>query len=288
VRSLLDAMRVGSHPGIDAVLKRHTFVGLVDSTSFLVQFQTKLLLLDHAELARHMFQQLVLRRFGAMPRLALQTPLPVLDFLRAALREERRHVIVSEACAEYGSGTMAETGGRGEGKDAVEQLESMAGEATALLVSKADMLEEYFRITITTDGMLTGLPELLPNYFPQLEMLPTFLLRLATDTDWEEEQPCFVGIAEGLASFYAYLPEDQTTTGVDTDPDPRGATSPPAASRSGVAAPVLLSATGAELFQTAIYPALRALLHPPRVCARDGTVVQVAALEQLYKVFERC
>jgi hypothetical protein len=33
---------------------------------------------------------------------------------------------------------------------------------------------------------------------------------------------------------------------------------------------------------------VRAHLTLPMDCATDGTVIQVAALEQLYKVFERC
>ena len=37
-----------------------------------------------------------------------------------------------------------------------------------------------------------------------------------------------------------------------------------------------------------IYPALRATLQPPKSISEDGTVLQIANLHELYKVFERC
>jgi DNA mismatch repair protein MLH1 len=37
-----------------------------------------------------------------------------------------------------------------------------------------------------------------------------------------------------------------------------------------------------------IYPALRGMFQPPRSLSTNATIVQVADLHQLYKVFERC
>ena len=37
-----------------------------------------------------------------------------------------------------------------------------------------------------------------------------------------------------------------------------------------------------------LYPALSSLLVPPKDFANDGTVVKLALLSSLYKVFERC
>jgi DNA mismatch repair protein Mlh1 C-terminus len=36
------------------------------------------------------------------------------------------------------------------------------------------------------------------HQYMQQQALPMFLLRLATDVDWMEEQPCFAGIATEL------------------------------------------------------------------------------------------
>lgn len=44
----------------------------------------------------------------------------------------------------------------------------------------------------------------------------------------------------------------------------------------------------AEVVQHTLYPAFRHYLVPPRDFAGDSTVMQVACLEKLYKIFERC
>jgi hypothetical protein len=40
--------------------------------------------------------------------------------------------------------------------------------------------------------------------------------------------------------------------------------------------------------QHVLFPRLRNAFHPHRALAKDGTVTQVANLENLYKIFERC
>lgn len=57
----------------------------------------------------------------------------------------------------------------------------LADNATALLVDKIDMLDEYFRIGFDDHARLVSLPDLLPGYLPSPEALPVFLLRLATE-----------------------------------------------------------------------------------------------------------
>lgn len=85
----------------------------------------------------------------------------------------------------------------------------LAERAAAVLLAKGPMLDEYFRIGLRprdadqqgqqqeekegaeggqaggggggTDGFLTSLPDLLPNYTPSPEAIPLFLLRLATE-----------------------------------------------------------------------------------------------------------
>jgi hypothetical protein len=44
----------------------------------------------------------------------------------------------------------------------------------------------------------------------------------------------------------------------------------------------------AFIIEHVIFPALRCNFLPPRTFATDGTVIQVACLEKLYKIFERC
>jgi hypothetical protein len=58
------------------------------------------------------------------------------------------------------------------------------------------MLKEYFNIIIDIQtGSLLALPVIIEGYFPVPEELPEFLLRLATDTIWDNESQCFQTIA---------------------------------------------------------------------------------------------
>ena len=61
------------------------------------------------------------------------------------------------------------------------------------------MLDDYFSLEIDDDGNLLSMPQLLEGYIPFFGGLPIFLLRLATEVDWDDEEPCFQNIGEELA-----------------------------------------------------------------------------------------
>ena len=50
-----------------------------------------------------------------------------------------------------------------------------------LLLSKAEMLNEYFAISLSPDARLLSLPLLLDHYTPDLSGLPRFVLALANE-----------------------------------------------------------------------------------------------------------
>jgi len=254
VQALINEIKGARNAEIEAVLKNHTFVGVVDCHFSLVQHGTRLLLVDHAHLLRDLHYQLVLRRFAELDVYQLAAPVDLESYLTAALVEE------------------VETGRLDPGEHA-GGVESLAAAAVALLVSKAPLLEEYFNIRIHPEHRtLTGLPVLVRGVTPLPEELPTFLLNLATGTNWEDEMECFRTVALALAAYYSHLPAEF-----------------PAGSALGSegAFPALTKG-GADLLQSVLYPALRLYLVPHRQRSQDHTIVQVAALEQLYKVFERC
>ena len=61
------------------------------------------------------------------------------------------------------------------------------------------MLDDYFSLEIDENGDLHTIPQLLDGYIPFFGGLHIFLLRLATEVDWDEEEPCFNNMAEELA-----------------------------------------------------------------------------------------
>ncbi|KAJ1483237.1 hypothetical protein T484DRAFT_1801048 [Baffinella frigidus] len=69
------------------------------------------------------------------------------------------------------------------------------------------MLNTYFGLRFdSAEGTLTSIPELLDNYLPDMRLLPMFLLRLAIQVDWSEEEKCFAGVATELAEWYMVRP----------------------------------------------------------------------------------
>jgi len=141
----------------------------------------------------------------------------------------------------------------------------IANEAKKLLFENAEMLEEYFCVTFDKDeGTLTTLPALLEGHLPLSEALPMFLLRLATDVRWTSEKECFHDVATQIASYYSRLTSRPYEAGACAEP------------------------SLANMLTSLLLPAMRALLQAPREIMNDDTVIQIAALDQLYKVFERC
>jgi len=82
--------------------------------------------------------------------------------------------------------------------------EELAQFIVDLLTSKAEMLRQYFSLEIDVDDKsLRSLPLLLDGYTPAVEGLPMYILRLATEVDWDSEKDCFESFARETATFYA-------------------------------------------------------------------------------------
>jgi len=202
-------------------------------------------MINHCEFARSLFYQLTLRKFGNMNKICLEEKLCIWDCMLAALDSPEARCIESEG-----------------------SKEDLCTAMTNLLVAKAAMLEEYFRISIDANGYLVALPELLDGYNPLSEALPLFFLRLAADIDWEDELLCFQGIARELSKLYSTI--------VSWSEDNRKSID--------------------QIVSCALYPAFRAYLIPPIMDPSDcesfaaigRNIIQLTSLEKLYKVFERC
>ena len=279
VRELWSEIAANAHVALQRVLRGLTLVGCADERRglWLLQHGTKLFMVRVNRLARDLFYQRVVARFGRHPCRALAEPAPVAALVRMALDDEE----VPEGA---------------EKEKAEEAKEKIANAAAALVAEKAEMLREYFGVDVDQRARaLVGLPVLCEGHEPNLARLPEFCLSLAHEVNWEEEKPCFETCARSIASFYS---------GHDDDDDEEENVVPPgeAVARAGAEGAEgegggggdsrLAGVKGGddERWQTrhVLFPAIARKLVPTRASARDGTVLQVACLEQLYRVFERC
>jgi hypothetical protein len=62
IRGLIAEIKSVTDTSLSALLKKHVFVGIVDHSLSLVQFDTKLLLVSHCMMARELFFQLAIRK----------------------------------------------------------------------------------------------------------------------------------------------------------------------------------------------------------------------------------
>eukprot|EP01083_Nonionella_stella_P084629 234326_1 len=248
INTLLDKIEAGSHPGLSQVLQRHTFVGCVNEVYALVQHETKLYLIHVPRLSEKYMYERVLRGFGQHTRVRLSEPASITELVELALQDSK-------------SGYSTEDGDKNEIADYVSKL----------LCAKADMLNEYFAVEISSDGKVCALPALVRGYTPALGYLPTFVLKLAEECDWDEESRCFESVSTHIAKLYAVRP-GYYLKGKDGNADDSSSDS--------------LKWT----IEHTLFPHFRQPMEfsPPRHFANDGTVVEIAALENLYKIFERC
>lgn len=91
-----------------------------------------------------------------------------------------------------------------------------------------------------------------------------YLLRLATEVDWESEQEFFETFSRETASFYAIIPTDPDNNDSDTNK------------------------SSSWFIEHVLYAALKDQLLPPQEFTHNKSFLQVASLSNLYKVFERC
>ncbi|XP_066208045.1 DNA mismatch repair protein Mlh1 isoform X3 [Saccopteryx leptura] len=251
VLSLREEISERGHETLREMLHNHSFVGCVNPQWALAQHQTKLYLLSTTRLSEELFYQILIYDFANFGVLRLSEPAPLFDLAMLALDSPE-------------SGWTEEDGPK----------EELAEYIVEFLKKKNEMLADYFSLEISEEGNLVGLPLLIDNYVPPLEGLPIFILRLATEVNWDEEKECFESLSKECAMFYSirkqYISEESTLSGQQSE----GPGSTPNPWKWTV--------------EHIVYKALRSHLLPPKHFTEDGTVLQLANLPDLYKVFERC
>ncbi|KAI2528799.1 mutL-like 1 [Homo sapiens] len=251
VLSLQEEINEQGHEVLREMLHNHSFVGCVNPQWALAQHQTKLYLLNTTKLSEELFYQILIYDFANFGVLRLSEPAPLFDLAMLALDSPE-------------SGWTEEDGPK----------EGLAEYIVEFLKKKAEMLADYFSLEIDEEGNLIGLPLLIDNYVPPLEGLPIFILRLATEVNWDEEKECFESLSKECAMFYSirkqYISEESTLSGQQSE------------------VPGSIPNSWKWTVEHIVYKALRSHILPPKHFTEDGNILQLANLPDLYKVFERC
>jgi DNA mismatch repair protein MutL len=274
-----------AHRELTNTLRESVFVGCISRHRSLIQSGVELLIVNHSELARELFYQLALTRFGGFETACIGGGGVIVKVLvEQALQLE-------EATA---SSKSANIESRQIGKIAIDEVNStLAEQATQCLMDHAPMLGEYFSIRFEMKEhpenskkekvfMLTGLPVLLDGHSPPPHGLPLFLIRLATEINYKEEKDCFEGICTELGSYYSEIP-------LSLEAQSNGTKGSIYSSSSGSSqSQPLIDEQGKRFIQHTLFPALKFFLVPHQIFSSDGTFSKLALLPKLHKIFERC
>jgi DNA mismatch repair protein MLH1 len=237
VHTLISTFEKDTHEGLSNLFRSFSFVGCIDHTMSLLQHETNLYLVNVCLLSKELIYQQLLLHFGEHDSIRLANAVSLEQLLLIALDSPA-------------GGWTPEDG---------DKLE-IAQACVEILVSKREMLLDYFSIEIDEHNQLCAIPQVIANYVPEMDFLPLFVLRLATEVQWEFEEQCFDTLCREMSEFYMIQ-----STSYQSEEDVRW------------------------IIQHVLFYALKSLeFFPPRVWANDGCIVNIARLENLYKVFERC
>lgn len=275
------------HPGLLDIVKNCTYVGLADETFALLQYNTHLYLMNVINVSKELMYQQAISKFGKFNAIQLSNPAPLQELLIMALKDD--NLDPSDA-------------------DDDELKNKIAEMNTELLKKKAELLDVCYGIWIDDNGNLTRLPVVLEQYTPDMDYVPEFCLSLGNDVDWDDETGCYQTIAATIANFYAmhppilpnpagnriqfYKKRNRQAENVMVK-DITNSTNNDGVGEDDIDQDLVAEAETAWsqrewTIQHVLFPAMRLFLKPPKAMASNGTFVQVASLEKLYKIFERC
>ncbi|KAF2240009.1 DNA mismatch repair protein MutL [Viridothelium virens] len=254
VKQLRAEVRDNMHNELTDVFSGHTFVGIVDSSRRIVAIQggVRLFLVDYGMVSNEYFYQVGLTDFGNFGCIRFNPVLDLEELLRMAASQEQ------------------ERARNADDLDWSEVIQTVKDQ----LISRREMLAEYFSFEVSERGELLGIPLLVKSYMPCMAKLPGFLLRLGPYVDWTDEKGCFHSFLRELASFYVpeVLPSlPSSVDGQGTVEDPEIASRKKHIDRT---------------IENILFPAFKSRLVATRGLLKG--VVEVANLKGLYRVFERC
>ena len=145
--------------------------------------------------------------------------------------------------------------------------DAIAKQAIDSIQQYAVMLEDYFGLGIDEKGRIYKVPLIGPaSYAPSMVRLPELVLDLGTTVDWKTEEHCLTDIAVALARWCSYMDENPEDSTINGTPHSR-----------------------TWLLEHAISPELKhPSFCPSRSLLLEQKIWELASVENLYKIFERC
>lgn len=235
IKTLINDFETNCDEDLKEQLRKLTFVGNADRSKSIIQCENILYICDNHRLAQELFYQESLRKFENFDALIFEDELKIHKLARIGFDLKECEWTTEDGC-----------------KD------ELSLQVEKILMENREMLKEYFQISINENGELEGLPLIIENYSPLMAHLPIFLIRMATEVNYESEKECFQGICKELSKFYSrwsYVTDDKDYN---------------------------------HLMRIIIFPKIQKILFPPREFASNGTFLKLTSLQDLYKVFERC
>ncbi|KAG5870199.1 hypothetical protein JTB14_013893 [Gonioctena quinquepunctata] len=216
---------------------QHVFVGTINPFQALIQYSTKLFLCNTKTILIELFYQFIMYNFQNFDENVFPNGISIHELALICLE-------------------LPETGWTPEDGDKAE----LAKRITTILTDKGPLLQEYFSVKIDESGNICSLPILLEDYMPDPKALPMYVVRLATEVNWESEKECFQTFARETAKFYAAVPEETNQNGKDWK----------------------------WVTEHILYPAIKEYFIPPKSFVENAAILEITSLPNLYKVFERC
>lgn len=268
IQDLREKVQLNRSRELEKQFRTACFVGVVSHDRSLIQCEEQLVLLNHQICAEMLFYQLALNSFGGGSVAATLQGEKTSNETGAQHYVCERDIDVVSIISQFVQmeETLQHTAETDVDRLLSHPLEvsetnlTLAMQAGACLLQHSEMMSEYYSIRIEKNDhgrtLITGLPVLLEGYEPSPHGLPLFLLRLATEVDWTNEQGCFQGVCRELGFFFAHFPSSDIRTHATT-------------------------------IRHTIFPAVSALL-VPSVNIKGSAFVALTSLPKLYRVFERC
>lgn len=221
---------------------------------------TKLYMINIEVVGIQALYQLTIRQFGEFHYLEMEEKCNIYDMLRYCIAHLDNTEIEGEA------------------------VESHAENILLCLIKHRVMLFDYFNINIQLSDVkdirectVNGLPALLDAFFmPSPSKLPSFIYELgvsAMKTQWTEEKKCYLDIALVIAKYYMTSLQDMSPV----------STNESFSDASDVNVDKLN-----DRMNNILLPLVRTYYRPTLKYHNFTHLTEIAALENLYKIFERC